>query len=86
MRKTMSQYEYCKSLLTAIIFVKLFKNSGNTNSSMFYRDNIYAGRAGYQALRSGSLPQVHTNVHYCHRLSKELSKNDYQTYQRVENP
>ena len=32
------------------------------------------------------LTQVHTNVHYCHLLPKELSNKGNQTCQRVECP
>ena len=53
---------------------------------MLYRENVHAGRAGYKAPGSTSLTQVHTNVHCCHWLSKELSNKGYQTYQRVEHP
>ena len=49
---------------------------------MLFRDNV--GRAGYQA--PGSRSQVHTKVHCCYWLPKELSNKVYQTYQRVENP
>ena len=48
---------------------------------MLHRDNVHAGRAGYQAPGSRSLTQVHTNVHCCHWLLKELSNTckGYQT-------
>ena len=45
----MLQYECCKSMLMAKIFVKLLLNSDKRNSIMLYRDNVHAGRAGYQA-------------------------------------
>ena len=53
---------------------------------MLYMDNVRAGRTGYQEPRSSFLTQLHTNVHCCHWLLKELSNKGYQTYQRVENP
>ena len=86
MKKTILQYECCKSMLTANIFVKWLQNSNKRNSSMLYKGNVHADRAGYQAPGSRSLTQEHTNVHYCPWLPKELSNKGYQTYQRVENP
>ena len=52
---------------------------------MLDRDNVHADQ-GYPTPGSRSLTQVHTNVHCCHWLPKELSKKGYQTYQRVESP
>ena len=52
---------------------------------MLYKYNVHAGRTGYQAPGSRFLTQVHTNVHCCHWLPKELSNEGYQTYQRVGN-
>ena len=49
-------------------------------------DNVHAGRAGYQAPGSRSLTQVHSNVHRCHWLPKELTNKGYQTYQSLESP
>ena len=53
---------------------------------MLFRDNGHADKVGYQTPGSRSLTQVHTNVHCCHWLPKELSNKGYQTYQRVESP
>ena len=49
-------------------------------------DNVHAGKAENQAPGSRSLSQVHTTVHCCHWLPKELSNKGYQTNQRVEIP
>ena len=53
---------------------------------MLFRDNVHADRVGYPTPGSRSLTHVHTVVHCCHWLPKELSNKDSQTYQRVENP
>ena len=51
-----------------------------------YIGTMFMQGVGYQAPGSKSPTQVHTNVHCCHWLPKELSKKGYQTYQGVENP
>ena len=86
MRKTILQYQCCTSMLTANILEKWLQNSDKKNSRMLYRGNVHANSALFQAPESRSLTQVHTNVHWCHWLPKELSNKGYQTYQRVENP
>ena len=53
------QYECYKSIITIL---KNYKK----NSSMLFRDNVHAQG-------SKSLTQVHTKVHCCHGLPKELS-------------
>ena len=73
MRKTILQYECCKTMLTANIVVKWLYNCDKRNSRL-YRDNVRTGKAGYQEPGSRSLTQVHTNVYCCHWLPKELSK------------
>ena len=51
---------------------------------MLYRDNVHADKVGCPTPGSRFLTQVHTNVHCCHWLPKELFNKSYQTYQRVE--
>ena len=53
---------------------------------MLYRDNFHADKIGYPTTGSRSLTQVHTNVHCCQRLPKEVSNKGNQTYQSVESP
>ena len=48
MRKTILQYECCKTMLTANIIVKWLYNCDKRNSRL-YRDNVHTGKAGYQA-------------------------------------
>ena len=52
---------------------------------MLCRDNVHADRVVYQTPGNRSLTQVHTNVHCCHWLPKDLSNESYQIYQRAEN-
>ena len=74
MRKTILQYECCKSMLTTNIFVKWLYNSDKINSSMLYRDNVQSGGDGYQAPWSMSLTQLRTNVHWLHKVTQGFIK------------
>ena len=81
MRKTTLQYEFCKFMLTANVFVNYYKTLDKRNSSVLYRDNVHADIAGLLRPRK-QVTQL--SAHKCSMLSLELSNKGYQTYQRVE--
>ena len=59
----MSQYECCKSMLTANIFAKNdYKTPTKETvvSIMLYRDDGHADKVGYRTTGSRSLTQAHT--------------------------
>ena len=62
-RKTISQYECCKTMLTANMFVESLKNCDKRNSKMLYRYNVFPFNADYQPPESRSLTRMHANIH-----------------------